>query len=1049
MSTLTQRIPTLLLGISQQPDNLKFPGQVVDANNVFPDYALGMLKRPGGKYVASLKDAVTSGKWFPILRDENEKYVAQYDGSTIRVWSLLDGSPRAVNMGTNTGVPGTCVFADLRTELNDFNTAVDTTEAELEDLNEFGAAYAEVADGQDGAVTKLFNVTTDYDTNYQQTLTSGILYDGIRYRLLNNTTIIKEYATSTFTFTGTYTRSGTTVTVTSTDHGFATGHYIKFDFTSGDAFDGIFRITVVDDDTFTFTHLESGTTSGNVTITDIYSLGAERTDDYPYLKRTGVKLYELVSTAASANTAAELTTAQSNLTTALTDYDQAVTDQNTAEGVYETQRDLCEITTVPTNAYLSGATADDIEILTINDFTFILNKAKVTAMTTTTSAALPNQAFVVISVVAYNAHYTVNIEGTNYTYTTPQNTSSGHVDTGDIVDNLVSSINAATGTHGVTASAAGPGIYLEGTAPFEVFTSGSQTEEGIYVFQNEINVSGRLPNQCQDGYVVKVYNTDVIDADDMWVEFQTQDGAAAGPGVWVETVAPGITFELDPLTMPHQLIRNADGTFTYGPVDWTDRLVGDNTTNPLPSFIGQTLNNLFFYRNRLGFLSNENITLSKAGDYFNFFAGSAQLVAADDPIDITATSQTPVNLAYVQTISVGLVLFGQNEQFLLSTDADVLSPTTAKINTLSKYECDENLDAVSLGTSLAFVSKTQLWSRVYELSNIQKEAPADSNELSNNVSEFIPATINSFISSPALGIISFGQTGTDTLYQYRFYQVGNERLANTWYKWQLTGNLLAQFFDETTFYAVAYDGSNVHVQSYDLTQASEQGFLTLPTGEKTDVCMDMFNVNPRRTYDSATKKTRIWFPYTRINNQDSKVCVVVLGGYIGQTVSATESIGAVLTGNEVTINNAGGIDYAEIDGDYRGRNLIIGYLYDMTIQLPQLFVGQSESKTQYTTDSTADLIIHRLKVNTGLSGPVTYSVDITGRSDWQNVVNVTLPYDYTLGNVNLSASSEHVVPVFQRNKNLKITIKGDTAFPVSINSLTWEGNYNTRFYRRA
>jgi len=1049
MSTLTQRIPTLLLGISQQPDNLKFPGQVVDANNVFPDYALGMLKRPGGKFVASLKDAVTSGKWFPILRDEDEKYVAQYDGSTFRVWSLIDGSPRAVDMGTNTGVPGTCVFADLRDELNDFNAAVDVTEAELEDLNEFGAAYAEVSDGQTGVVTTLFNVTTNYDTNYEQTLVSGVLYDGIRYRLLNNSTVIKEYSTSTFTFTGTYTRSGSTVTVTSTDHGFSTGHYIKFDFTSGDAFDGIFRITVTDDDTFTFTHLESGTTSGNVTITDIYSLGTERTDDYPYLKRTGVKLYELVSTAASANTTSDLSTADSNLTTALADYNQAVTDQDAAEVLYNAERDDCVIATVPPNAYLSGATADDLEILTINDYTFILNKAKVTAMKTATSAALPNQAFVVISIVAYHAEYIVNINGTNYTYQTPKDTSSGNVDTGIIVSNLVSTINAATGTHGVTASAAGPGIYLSGTSAFEVSTSGSGAEEGIYVFQNEINVSGRLPNQCRDGYVVKVYNSDIVDADDMWVEFQTQDGATSGPGVWVETVAPEIEFELDELTMPHQLIRNADGTFTYGPIDWTDRLVGDDTTNPIPSFIGQTLNNLFFYRNRLGFLSNENITFSKAGDYFNFFAGSAQLVSADDPIDITATSQTPVNLAYVQTVAVGLVLFGQNEQFLISTDADVLSPTTAKINTLSKYECDEKLDAVSLGTSLAFVSKTQLWSRVYELSNIQKEAPADSNELSNNVAELIPATIDSFISSPALGIVSFGQTGTDTLYQYRFYQVGNERLANTWYKWQLTGNLLSQFFDETTFYAVAYDGSNVFVQSYDLTQASEQGFLTLPTGEKTDVCMDMFTVNPRRTYDSTTKRTRIWFPYNTITGQDDNVCVVVLGGYIGQTVSATESIGAVLTGDSVTVDSLSGDFYAEIDGDYRGRNLILGYLYDMTIQLPQLFVGQSESKTQYTTDSTADLIIHRLKVNTGLSGPVTYSIDITGRSDWQNVVNVTLPYDYTLGNVNLSASSEHVVPVFQRNKNLKITIKGDTAFPVSINSLTWEGNYNTRFYRRS
>jgi hypothetical protein len=120
----------------------------------------------------------------------------------------------------------------------------------------------------------------------------------------------------------------------------------------------------------------------------------------------------------------------------------------------------------------------------------------------------------------------------------------------------------------------------------------------------------------------------------------------------------------------------------------------------------------------------------------------------------------------------------------------------------------------------------------------------------------------------------------------------------------------------------------------------------------------------------------------------------------------------------------------------------------MSIELPKFYFGRTEGK-QHVTDSTADLIIHRLKVNTGLSGPVTYSVDITGRSDWQNVVNVTLPNTYNLGNVNLSASAEHIIPIFQRNTNLKITIKGDTAFPVSLNSMSWEGNYNTRFYRRS
>ena len=975
MSTLTQRIPTLLLGISQQPDNLKFPGQVVDADNVFPDYALGMLKRPGGKFVGNLKGASTAGKWFSILRDANEKYVAQYDNNVFRVWSLLDGSPRKVEMGTpgSAGVPSGCNYTDYQTELTDYNNAVDDVETKLAALNTAGSTFAETSDGQTGVQTTNLKITTTYDTDYNQTVKTGVVYSDGKYIVTNNGSVIGQYTNTTF----------------------ASG----------------------------------------------YAIGADRTDDYPILKQQGFKIYELLITAAATHTSAQLTTATSALSTAETNYTNAVTAEGTAETAYDTEVTDCAISSLPSTEYLSGATADDIELLTINDYTFVLNKAKDVAMKTTTSAALPNQAFIVISVVAYNSNYTVTLNGTNYTHTTPANTSGGTTDASTIASALASTLNAITG---ITATQVGPGIYVSGTSAFTISTTGSAAEEGIYVFQDQINITGRLPNQCQNGYVVKVYNSDIVDADDMWVEFVTTDNATSGPGVWEETIAPGLEFELDEKTMPHQLVRQADGSFKYEAVDWTDRLVGDDTTNPVPSFIGQKIKHIFFYRNRLGFLAKENIILSKAGDYFNFFAGSAQVVAADDPIDITATSRNPVNLTYVQTVAVGLVLFSQNEQFLLSTDADILGPTTAKINTLSNYECDESLEAVSLGTTLGFVSKTLLWSRIYELGNIRKEAPAEASEISNNVAELIPSDINSFISSPALSILSFGKTGSNTLYQYRFYQVGNERLANTWYKWTLTGNLRDQFFDETTFYAVCDDGTNVFVQSYDLTQASEEGFLTLPTGEKTDICLDMFNVNPRRSYDSSTKKTRVYLPYDHISGKTFRI--LLLGGYIGETITADESIG--LIPDNLTVAGSAGAYYVDVDGDYRGRNLIIGYIYNMSIELPKFYFGRTEGK-QHVTDSTADLIIHRLKVNTGLSGPVTYSVDITGRSDWQNVVNVTLPNSYNLGNVNLSASAEHVIPIFQRNTNCKITIKGDTAFPVSLNSLTWEGNYNTRFYRRS
>ena len=54
MSTITQTIGSYSGGISQQPDELKLPGQVTDALNILPDVTEGLMKRPGGKLVKSL-----------------------------------------------------------------------------------------------------------------------------------------------------------------------------------------------------------------------------------------------------------------------------------------------------------------------------------------------------------------------------------------------------------------------------------------------------------------------------------------------------------------------------------------------------------------------------------------------------------------------------------------------------------------------------------------------------------------------------------------------------------------------------------------------------------------------------------------------------------------------------------------------------------------------------------------------------------------------------------------------------------------------------------
>lgn len=972
MSTITQRIPNFLLGISQQPDNRKFPGQLRDAVNAFPDYALGLLKRPGGQHVTELYDASTSGKWFSILRDEQEKYVAQYDDNTFRVWSLFDGSPRRVNMGTNTGVPGTCNQTNLQTALTNYNTAVALTATRLSELNAAQADYAEILAGQSATTESLFEVNYNYPSGYvDQFLISGILKksDGT-YLVKNNNTIISTSST-----------------------------------------------------------LPGG-----------YALGIEYTNEQPLLAAEGNRIFQAILTVAAVNTAAELATAAAAMNTAQTNYDNAVSDEATKKGLYDTQVSNCVITTIPSNGYLKDATADDIELLTLNDYTFVLNKAKTVALKATTSPAKPHEAFVVVKVVG-TGHYRIYLDGV---LAGSYNAGSGG-DVDQIVTDLVTDINGNTFNSKLySAVAVGPGIYISTTAgSFEIKVVGGPSEDSLFVFQDTTATVSDLPIQCKDGYVVKVVNSTDIDVDDMYVKFVADSGATYGAGVWEETIAPGIEYEFDELTMPHQLVREADGSFTFGPVTWEDRLVGDLETNPNASFIGQQINNIFFYRNRLGLLSNEAVILSKAGDYFNFWVTTALTVTDDDPIDITASSVRPVNLRYVRPISVGLVLFSDTEQFILTTDADILSPKTAKINELSSYECDPGVEAVNLGTTLGFISKTPLFTRFHELTNIGKDVPPNLYEQTKIVPELIPSTVDSMIASPALSIVSLGTTDSSTIYQYRFLEQASGQRPSTWYKWQLTGTLLDQFFDVNTYYATVKNGSNVYVQSFDLTQSSEEGYLTLPTGEKTDVCLDLWNINPYRTYNSSTDVTRIYLPYDNISGKTFSV--LVLGGYIGgSNALSDESVGLVLY---PTVQGSTGAYYVDIEGDYRGRDLIVGYIYTMQIELPKFFLTQSDNQTS-SSDFTSDLIIHRIKVSTGLSGPVKYQITITGRPEWNNTIEAIAPNIYNLNNVNMSADAIHNVPIYQRNENLNLKIIGDTPFPVSLLSLNWEGRYNTGFYRR-
>ena len=104
MASVTQRIPNYLGGVSTQPDDKKFPGQVKTALNAYPDPTFGLQKSPGLKFLTILKNSggtaysgstLDNAKWFYIHRDNDEKYIGCIVGASsspygeIHIWNAV------------------------------------------------------------------------------------------------------------------------------------------------------------------------------------------------------------------------------------------------------------------------------------------------------------------------------------------------------------------------------------------------------------------------------------------------------------------------------------------------------------------------------------------------------------------------------------------------------------------------------------------------------------------------------------------------------------------------------------------------------------------------------------------------------------------------------------------------------------------------------------------------------------------------------------------------------------------------------------------------
>ena len=342
---------------------------------------------------------------------------------------------------------------------------------------------------------------------------------------------------------------------------------------------------------------------------------------------------------------------------------------------------------------------------------------------------------------------------------------------------------------------------------FDIFVADDNGGRDLIAIKDIAKSFEDLPNQCVSDYRLAVTGDGSRGEDDFYVVFV----GAGGSGVWRESVAGGLQNSYDDTTMPHQLrqdpLLSGSLRFSFEVIEYQARRVGDNTTNSPPSFVNNTINDIFFYRNRLAFLSEDNVIFSENGEYFNFYRTTVRSLLDSDPIDVSIANADVSTLKAATAIQDYLLLFSEENQFTLSS-GQLLTPTDVKADLSTQYECDLTAKPVIAGNSVFFATKNQYYAGLREYvtnpSTEINEAPL----VTNHVPEYIEGAITKMASSTNKSmLLCLSSADKKVVYVYKWYDSDSQRLQSAWSKWIFDKDVLNITFNNSRMYITFGDGS--------------------------------------------------------------------------------------------------------------------------------------------------------------------------------------------------------------------------------------------------
>lgn len=685
----------------------------------------------------------------------------------------------------------------------------------------------------------------------------------------------------------------------------------------------------------------------------------------------------------------------------------------------------------------SSLPREGFKVLTVADYSFITNLNTTVATTADlTPEAFPEVLFNV-KLGNYGKNYGISISGGSCaaSYTTPDGAvaaDSVDIDTVAIATVLAGQLtSSAAGAYTVTQY--GSAIHVRATAnvDFNVTTVDGYSGLALIALKGKTQRFTDLPTTGPEGYVMGISGNQGLEGSLYYLAFTTENSV----GIWKECVAPGIRYKLDAATMPHQMTRGGDGSFTFSKAAWINRLVGDATTNPDPSFVGRAVKDVFFSRNRLGFVAGENTISSRSGEFFNFFRRTITALLDDDPVDVSVSSVRVSNIAWAVPFNRTLVLFseqGQNEQGSTST----LTPSTAAVVPTSEYEASVLARPATTGTSVFFAVEQDSFTQIREYFNDGQSAAnkAIAYNTTEHVPRYVPAGVFRLTASRSEEVLAALTTADpNAIYVYRYLGDPSARTQSAWTRWDLGANVLYCEFIKADLVVVVERGGYVWLEKIPLASGKVDtgvSYLTLLDRRVTRTGLSY-------SFSPSLNRTTFTLPYPAAS-------VKAVVGYDASYA------GTMLPGQTVSTVSTSGTSIV-LAGDHRTTPLIFGFTISTVIELSKIYFRErrgSASSSTKTSIAGGRLQLGYLTLQVGNTSSFRVTVKPVGRPTRTTIFNgrVVGNAQSVIGVVPLYSGAVRI-PVQSRADTTVINIIHDSHLPMFILAMEWDGQFNIRSSR--